>query len=57
MLLLHALLAGLEAHFAETVLKCGNLVHVQGVWSRALGLPIERPKSVTMSLLEQMVKK
>ncbi len=30
---------------------------MQGVWSRALGLPIERPKSVTMDLLEQMVKK
>ncbi len=25
---------------------------VQGVWSRALGLPIERPKSVTMKVLE-----
>jgi len=29
----------------------------QGVWSRALGLPIERPKSVTMDLLEKMVAK
>jgi len=27
------------------------------VWSRALGLPIERPKSVTMDLLEKMVAK
>jgi len=26
----------------------------QGVWSRALGLPIERPKSVTMAELERM---
>jgi citrate synthase len=25
----------------------------QGVWSRALGLPIERPKSLTMSELEK----
>lgn len=25
----------------------------QGVWSRALGLPIERPKSVTMDVLEK----
>lgn len=25
----------------------------QGVWSRALGLPIERPKSVTMAVLEK----
>ncbi|GLC45071.1 hypothetical protein PLESTB_001465400 [Pleodorina starrii] len=30
-------------------------VLAQGVWSRALGLPIERPKSLTMSELEQMV--
>ncbi|KAK9843683.1 hypothetical protein WJX81_002147 [Elliptochloris bilobata] len=29
----------------------------QGVWSRALGLPIERPKSVTMGSLEKMVQK
>eukprot|EP00775_Hariotina_reticulata_P012774 gene12774-12902_t len=28
-------------------------VLAQGVWSRALGLPIERPKSLTMELLEQ----
>jgi len=28
----------------------------QGVWSRALGLPIERPKSLTMEVLEQKVK-
>jgi citrate synthase len=26
----------------------------QGVWSRALGLPIERPKSTTMAELERM---
>ena len=26
---------------------------MQGVWSRALGLPIERPKSVTMEVLEK----
>jgi len=25
----------------------------QGVWSRALGLPIERPKSMTMSFIDQ----
>lgn len=25
----------------------------QGVWSRALGLPIERPKSLTMSSISQ----
>lgn len=55
LLLLHALLA--QSAFCETVLKCGDAAGVQGVWSRALGLPIERPKSVTMSLLEQMVKK
>lgn len=28
----------------------------QGVWSRALGLPIERPKSLTMELLEKKAK-
>lgn len=28
---------------------------VQGVWSRALGLPIERPKSFTMDALEKKV--
>lgn len=28
---------------------------VQGVWSRALGLPIERPKSVTMDWIEDKV--
>ena len=26
---------------------------VQGVWSRALGLPIERPKSFTIEALEE----
>lgn len=25
----------------------------QGVWSRALGLPIERPKSLTMAAMEE----
>mmetsp|Transcript_2801 Transcript_2801/g.6764 ORF Transcript_2801/g.6764 Transcript_2801/m.6764 type:complete len:387 (+) Transcript_2801:290-1450(+) len=29
----------------------------QGVWDRALGLPIERPKSVTMSGLEELFNK
>jgi citrate synthase len=24
----------------------------QGIWSRALGLPIERPKSLTMGIIE-----
>lgn len=28
-------------------------VLAQGVWSRALGLPIERPKSVTMQVIEK----
>jgi citrate synthase len=27
----------------------------QGVWSRALGLPIERPKSLTMDAIERRV--
>ena len=26
---------------------------LQGIWSRALGLPIERPKSITMEALER----
>ena len=30
-------------------------VLAQGVWSRALGLPIERPKSLTMEALERKV--
>ena len=30
-----------------------NRFHMQGVWSRALGLPIERPKSLTMDALEK----
>jgi citrate synthase len=28
-------------------------VLAQGVWSRALGLPIERPKSLTMEVIEK----
>jgi hypothetical protein len=28
----------------------------QGIWSRALGLPIERPKSLTMAMLEQLAQ-
>lgn len=32
-------------------------VLAQGVWSRALGLPIERPKSVTMDWLEAKLGK
>mmetsp|Transcript_1769 Transcript_1769/g.6357 ORF Transcript_1769/g.6357 Transcript_1769/m.6357 type:complete len:221 (+) Transcript_1769:816-1478(+) len=31
-------------------------VLAQGAWSRALGMPIERPKSVTMECLEKAVK-
>ena len=27
--------------------------YMQGIWSRALGLPIERPKSITMGALER----
>ncbi|EFJ51043.1 hypothetical protein VOLCADRAFT_79930 [Volvox carteri f. nagariensis] len=30
-------------------------VLAQGIWSRALGLPIERPKSMTLSALENLV--
>jgi hypothetical protein len=29
------------------------LFYMQGIWSRALGLPIERPKSITMDALER----
>lgn len=28
-------------------------VLAQGVWSRALGFPLERPKSLTMELIEK----
>ncbi len=31
-------------------------VLAQGIWSRALGLPIERPKSFTMDVLEEKGK-
>ena len=37
---------GLEA-FSE------HMACLQGIWSRALGLPIERPKSITMEALER----
>jgi len=30
-------------------------VLAQGIWSRALGLPIERPKSLTMAAIKQTV--
>lgn len=30
-------------------------VLAQGIWSRALGLPIERPKSLTMAAMRQRV--
>ncbi len=30
-----------------------GLATMQAVWSRALGLPIERPKSVTMDVIEK----
>ena len=33
------------------------LVLVQLIWDRALGLPLERPKSVTMEWLENYCKK
>ena len=32
-------------------------VVMQGIWSRALGLAIERPKSVTMEVIEAAVAK
>ncbi len=31
-------------------------LHMQGVWSRALGYPIERPKSLTMEEIERKLK-
>lgn len=37
----------------EAVIEILSYLSVQGVWSRALGLPIERPKSLTMEALEQ----
>lgn len=34
-----------------------TLLFIQLIWDRALGLPLERPKSVTMELLEKHCKK
>jgi hypothetical protein len=34
-----------------------TLLFIQLIWDRALGLPLERPKSVTMELLENHCKK
>ena len=40
-----------QSAFKKTQVQCST----QGVWSRALGLPIERPKSFTMEALEKKV--
>ena len=47
-----------EANFYTVLFGVSRCLGVlsQGVWDRALGLPIERPKSVTMSVLEDMCK-
>jgi citrate synthase len=34
----------------------GYLIMMQLIWDRALGLPLERPKSVTMEWLENYCK-
>mmetsp|Transcript_28783 Transcript_28783/g.73342 ORF Transcript_28783/g.73342 Transcript_28783/m.73342 type:complete len:470 (-) Transcript_28783:416-1825(-) len=48
-----------EANFYTVLFGVSRALGVlsQGVWSRALGLPIERPKSVTMGVLEGMYGK
>ena len=43
-------------HFSARAQGLRGAVWVQGVWSRALGLPIERPKSVTMGTVEAKFK-
>jgi citrate synthase len=48
-----------EANFYTVLFGVSRCLGVlsQGVWDRALGLPIERPKSVTMDVLEDLCKK
>lgn len=43
-----------EANFYTVLFAVSRALGVlsQGVWSRALGLPIERPKSMTMSYID-----
>jgi len=45
-----------EANFYTVLFGVSRCLGVlsQGVWDRALGLPIERPKSLTMSVLEEL---
>ena len=38
---------------ARRALSHYSTLGMQGIWSRALGLPIERPKSITMTALER----
>ncbi|QDZ20183.1 citrate synthase [Chloropicon primus] len=47
-----------EANFYTVLFGVSRCLGVlsQGVWDRALGLPIERPKSVTMGVLEDLCK-
>jgi len=47
-----------EANFYTVLFGVSRCLGVlsQGVWDRALGLPIERPKSVTMGVLEELCK-
>jgi citrate synthase len=47
-----------EANFYTVLFGVSRAIGVlsQGVWSRALGLPIERPKSMTMDWIEKNVK-
>ena len=47
-----------EANFYTVLFGVSRAIGVlsQGVWDRALGLPIERPKSVTMDTLEAMLE-
>jgi hypothetical protein len=40
--------------FRPRLLLLRHAMCLQGVWSRALGLPIERPKSVSSRRLEEM---
>ena len=39
----------------QPLVRARACVFVQGVWSRALGLPIERPKSLTVGAILEKV--
>jgi hypothetical protein len=46
-----------KCSFEFITIVCFFSLVVQLIWDRALGLPLERPKSVTMAVLEDYCKK